>query len=269
MPLIHVNGTDLFYEDTGPGSTGETIVFSHGLLFSSLAWESQTMHLRERYRCIAYDHRGQGRSAECDLDSIDMERVYDDAVSVIDQLVGGPVHFCGLSMGGFVGMRLAARKPRTVRSLMLLETSADPEPQENVPRYRLLANIARLFGVGVVADRVEKIMFSKTFLNDPSRESERAFWRARLLETRRSIHRAVRGVVERRGVYDELGQIEVPTLVLVGEEDVATVPAKAERIHAAIRGSRLIRIPGAGHSSAVEQPARVNAALDEFLQSLR
>jgi 3-oxoadipate enol-lactonase len=268
MPIVRVNGTDLFYEDSGPGSSGETLVFSHGLLFSTLAWEAQVRHFRGRYRCIAYDHRGQGRSHGGDLASIGIDLVYEDAAALIDRLVGGPVHFCGLSMGGFVGMRLAARQPQRVRSLMLLETSPDPEPAENVPRYRLLSMVARVFGVGAVAGPVAKIMFSRTFMNDPARAAEVAFWRARLEENPRNVHRALRGVIERRGVYDELANIVAPTLVMVGEEDVATVPAKAERMHAAIRGSSLVKIPGAGHSSAIEQPDRVNAALESFLRSV-
>jgi 3-oxoadipate enol-lactonase len=75
-------------------------------------------------------------------------------------------------------------------------------------------------------------------------------------------------VIERRGVYDELGRISAPTLVMVGDQDVATVPAKAERIHAAIRGSRLAIIPGAGHSASVEEPAFVSAALVEYFASV-
>jgi pimeloyl-ACP methyl ester carboxylesterase len=65
-----------------------------------------------------------------------------------------------------------------------------------------------------------------------------------------------------------LHTITAPTLIMVGEEDVATVPTKAERLHAAIHGSRLVRIPEAGHSSSVEQPARVTAVLSAFLDSV-
>jgi pimeloyl-ACP methyl ester carboxylesterase len=268
MPLLHVNGTDLFYEDTGPGSTGETIVFSHGLLFSTLMWEAQMRHFRDRYRCIAYDHRGQGRSAESTLFSIGMEIVYDDALGVLDKLVEGPVHFVGLSMGGFVGMRIAARHPGRLRSLALFESSAEPEPTENIPKYTMLAWVARAFGIRLVADRVEPILFGKTFRTDPARAGERRFWRERLIENRRTIHRAVRGVTDRLGIIDEIGSITVPTLIAVGDEDVATVPAKAERIHQGIPGSRFATIPGAGHSSSIEQPQRVNALLEEFYASL-
>ena len=263
MAHVTIRGARLWVEDTG----GEKplVLFAHGLLWSTRLFDAQVAALRGRYRCVAWDHRGQGQSEVPAGRAITIEQCYEDAVALIEHLGGGPVHFVGLSMGGFVGMRLAARRPEWIRSCMLLETSADPEPAENVPRYRRLNHVARWFGLRPVAGRVMPIMFGRTFLTDPERASERAVWRARLLGNRRDIVRAVQGVIERDGVYDELRNITCPTLVVVGEEDVATVPAKAERIHAAIRGSTLVRIPRAGHSSSVEQPALVNAAITEFL----
>ncbi|HSD86281.1 MAG TPA: alpha/beta hydrolase, partial [Kofleriaceae bacterium] len=132
MPMIEVNDTSLFYEDTGPGSTGETIAFSHGLLWGTELFAPQIAALRERYRCIAWDHRGQGRSAPEWRHCIGMELVALDAIALLDQLAVKQVHFVGLSMGGFVAMRVAARRPDLVRKLVLLETSIDPEPRENV-----------------------------------------------------------------------------------------------------------------------------------------
>jgi 3-oxoadipate enol-lactonase len=107
MPYIRSNGTDLWCEDTG-GSLAP-ILFSHGLLFSSRLFDAQVEALREQYRCVAYDHRGQGRSAPSTMRSIDMDTLTADAIALIEALEIAPVHFCGLSMGGFVGMRLAAR----------------------------------------------------------------------------------------------------------------------------------------------------------------
>jgi pimeloyl-ACP methyl ester carboxylesterase len=75
----------------------------------------------------------------------------------------------------------------------------------------------------------------------------------------------VNGVIEREPVLSELGHITAPTMIMVGDEDVATVPLKAERIHAAIRGSTLVRIPHAGHSSSIEQPGHVTAAIDAWV----
>jgi 3-oxoadipate enol-lactonase len=267
MPMIDVNGTSIYYEDTGPGETGETIVFSHGLLWSTELFAPQIAALRGRYRCIAWDHRGQGRSAADHRHNIDMELVWQDAVALLTRLGTGPVHFCGLSMGGFVAMRVGARRPDLVRSLLLLETSSEPEPIENVGRYRLLTRFTRLLGPRVVGERVMPIMFGRSFLADASRASERARYQA-LLTARRDVWKAVNGVVNRAGIEGELGRISAPTLVLVGDEDVATVPAKAERIHRAIAGSKLVTIARAGHSSSVEQPAAVTAAIEAFLGAL-
>src|SRR3546814_5016789 len=107
-------------------------------------------------------------------------------------------------------------------------------------------------------------MFSRDFMGDPARAEERRHWQQKLTRNRLSIWRAVNGVIDRQGVHDELPRIACPVLVMVGEQDTATVPAKAERIHAAIPQSRLVRIAKAGHSSSVEQPAAVNTALDAF-----
>ena len=145
MPWMDVNGTRLYYEDTG--GPGVPIVFSHGLLWSCRMFDKQVAALKDRYRCIAYDHRGQGQSDVSRVHTVDMDMVYEDAAALIEKLGVGPCHFVGLSMGGFVGMRLASRRPELLRSLMLLETSADPEPAENVPRYNLLNFIARWLGV--------------------------------------------------------------------------------------------------------------------------
>src|SRR4051794_3254342 len=146
MSTLEINGTTLYYEDTGPGSTGETIVFSHGLLWGTELFAPQIDALRGRYRCIAWDHRGQGRSGSDHRNTIGMELVWQDAVQVIERLVAGPVLFCGLSMGGFVAMRRAARRPDLVRALLLLETSSDPEPIDNIGRYRALSAVTKLIG---------------------------------------------------------------------------------------------------------------------------
>ncbi len=268
MPTFPIDGIDIYYEDTGPGSTGQTIAFSHGLLWGTELFAPQIAALRARYRCIAWDHRGQGKSGPERREHIGMELVWQDAVQLLEHLKAGAVHFAGLSMGGFVAMRMAARRPDLVRSLILLETSADPEPIENLARYRLLSRVTRLLGPRLVASRVAAIMMGKTILGDPARAAELARFTA-IMTRRRDIWRAVAGVVDRGGIYEELGRITVPTLVIVGDEDVATPPAKAERLQQAIAGARLVRIPRAGHSSTVEEPGAVTAELERFLLSVK
>jgi pimeloyl-ACP methyl ester carboxylesterase len=262
MPMIRVNGTALYYEDTGGG--GETIVFSHGLLWNTTLFAKQVAALKGSYRCIAYDHRGQGRSADDPSDAIGMDMVTDDAAALIEALGVGPVHFCGLSMGGIVGMRLAIKRPDLVRSLVLLDTTAEPEPSKL--KYKILNVIVRLFGMGAVAKSVMPALYGKTALNDPARADERMDWQHQLAANRRSIWRAVNGVLARGNMLGELGAIAAPTLVAVGDEDVATTPALAESIAHAIKGAQLIVIPHAGHASTVEEPEAVTAAIASFLQ---
>ncbi len=266
MSKIQINGAKLHYTDEGAGS--ETILFAHGLLWSGQMFEAQVNVLKDRYRCITFDFRGQGQS-EVTRGGYDMETFYQDTVALIETLDCAPCHFAGLSMGGFIGMRLAARRPELLRSLILLGTSADAEPKENIPRYNRLNFIARWFGLRLVAAPVMRILFGQSFLADPNRAAQREEWKKHLIANHRiGITRAVKGVIDRQGVYDEIGKITTPTLILVGEEDVATIPAKAERIQARIAGSRLVRIPKSGHSSTIEEPEAVNETIKAFLNSL-
>jgi 3-oxoadipate enol-lactonase len=260
MPLVNVHETRLHVEDSGPGTIRETVVFSHGLLWSTELFRPQIEALAGRYRVVAWDHRGQGRSDEDDRRSIGMELVTFDALDL------GPVHFVGLSMGGFVGMRIAARWPERLRSLTLLNTSAGPEPRKNVPKYTLLNNVARSMGLGLVAGSVMPIMFGRTTMT--SRATLRDSWRERLAGNRRSIWRAVNGVIEREGVEHLLPKIQIPTLVVAGAEDVATTPDKARAIHERIAGSKLVVVPAAGHSSTIEAPEVVTRAIEAFVSQL-
>jgi pimeloyl-ACP methyl ester carboxylesterase len=176
-----------------------------------------------------------------------------------------PCHFAGLSMGGFVGLRLAIRRPDLLKSLVLIESSSDPEPTENIGRYRMLNFVARWIGLGVVADRVMEIMFGQKFLKDSARTTLKREWKKRMVANHRTeITRAVTGVITRAGVTDQLVQINTPTLIIVGDQDVATVPAKAELMHARIPNSKLVVFSGAGHTSTVEEPVAVTAAMRNF-----
>jgi 3-oxoadipate enol-lactonase len=263
MALASVNGIDLYYEDTG--GSGPPVVFSHGLLWSTRMFDAQVAALRDRYRCISFDHRGQGQSPSSPT-AYDMEMLADDAAALITQLGVAPCHFVGLSMGGMVGMRLAARKPALLRTLTLIETAGDTEPLRNVPKYAAMMLAARVAGLGPLVTPVMRIMFGRAALEDPNRAAERAGWEdeLRALPVPR-VERALDAVVKRRSVMDELGRIRTPTLYLHGEDDRAIAMPRARRTVAAIPGARLVILPRAGHSSSREEPAAVSRELTQFL----
>lgn len=266
MPFLNVNSAELYYEDQGTGD--EAIVFGHSLLFSCRMFDNQVSALKDRYRCVTFDFRGQGRS-EVTTSGYDVDTLTEDAANLIRQLECAPCHFLGFSMGGFVGLRLAIRHSELLRSLILVDTSADPEPKENLPKYKLLNLIARWIGPWAVASRVMPIMFSRGFLKDPARADVREEWRQRVVNNDRiGVTKAVTGAISREGVFDSLGDVHVPTLILVGENDATTTPDKSERMHDRISNSRIVTIPNSGHMSTVEEPEAVNAAISNFLGGL-
>jgi pimeloyl-ACP methyl ester carboxylesterase len=261
MSSLSIDGIDIHYEESG---SGVPVVFSHGLLWSGRMFAAQTAALARDYRCIAYDHRGQGQSASSPV-SYDIERLAEDAAQLILALGAAPCHFVGLSMGGFVGLRLALHRPELLRSLTLVDSAADREPRLNVPKYKLMTLFARRFGYGPLLPAVMKIMFGPAFLRDPSREKLRREQEAQLLALDPSrVEPALYAVTSRRAVLDELGRVRTPTMVVHGVDDAAIRLPRARSTAGAIPGARWVEIPRAGHTSTVEEPAAVTAALQSF-----
>ena len=274
MPHLDVDGTRLHYTDTGapPGRPeADTVVLGHGLLFSGWMFHPQVEALGDTYRCVTIDWRGQGSTpagpaAGSDGLAADMDTLTADLLALLDHLGLERVHYVGLSMGGFVGIRLAARHPERVASLALLDTSAGPEDPEKVSQYRLLATIYRWLGMRPVRSKVEPLMFGPAFLASERREAITRPWLDTLASVdRRGMRAAILGVTDREPVLDLLGSVTAPTLVLVGADDAATPVAKAQVLADGIAGARLEVVADCGHSATVEQPDEVSRLLREHL----
>jgi len=267
MAILRTHGIGLNYVETGEGD--QCIVFSHGLLMNHRMFDAQVAALSDRYRCIAYDHRGQGASEVPEGAHISIEDCTADALSLIRALGTTPCHFVGLSMGGFVGLRLAARHPELLRSLTLIASAADAEPRANIPKYRRLNFVARWFGVGrPLANKVMPILFGSTFLGDNSRSADIDAWRNHVMANRKTIYKAVNGVLYRDPVPEgALRGITTPTQVIRGTEDVAIARERSLRVCEVVPGARFVEVEGAGHSASVEEPGAVTAAIEEFITS--
>ena len=269
MPTFNRDSATIHYTDTGPPADrpdAPTVFFGHGLLFSGWMFRSQIATLRDEYRCVAIDWRGQGDSAATRA-GYDMDTLAADAVGLMEALGVAPVHYVGLSMGGFIGQRIAARRPDLVRTLTLLDTSAGPEDPDKAGRYKMLGRIYRLTGIPPLRKAVVPLMFGPSFLSDASHTEILDEWQACLSRSRRAgVSRAVFGVADRASIEDEISSITAPTLVVVGADDRATPPHKSERIAERIPGARLEVIPECGHSSTLEQPDTVTALLRGFLE---
>lgn len=263
MAMIRVNEVDLFYADVGSGA--ETVVFSHGFLMDHTMYRAQLEALQSQYRCLAYDHRGHGGSEKTAV-GYEMENLYADAVAFIEAMNCAPCHFVGMSTGGFVGLRLAIRRPDLLKSLTLIDTAADAEPKKGLGQYKMLAKIVRFLGWRLVINKVMAILFADPNPTDPARQAVIAEWKQRIMQNdRMATFRFGYGIWARESVYDQLGQINVPTQIIVGDKDIPTPVSRSERMAAAIPNARLAIIPDAGHTSPVDQPERVTAVLREFL----
>lgn len=263
MSTVKVNGVELFYKETGSGP--ETIVFSHGLLMDHSMFEAQRAAFEGRYRVIAYDHRGQGQS-EDPGNGQDMDNLATDAAGLIQALDAAPCHFAGLSMGGFIGLRLGARRPALLRTLTLMNTGAEREPWPSRLRYGFLVQLVRLIGPGPFTGTAVKALFGSTTRHKPAQRAMLEEWTAKLKRRPRSVAEALLAVMQRSEVTsDELRTIQCPTLIITGEDDTSRPPNDSERLAKFIPGARLVRIPGSGHSSSLEAPEAVIQAIEQLL----
>ena len=265
MPTITVNDTTIFYEDEGP-KDAQAIVMSPSMFFDTRMFEAQAKHFSDRFRVIRYDHRGQGQSARDTRENLNYDTLTEDVVELIRALRLGPVVFVGNSMGGFVGLRLAARYPELVRSMLLMGTSADAEDQ--AAEMDELIEVLAEHGMEPVIDGVLQFMMGDTTLTDPSRASVLASVRELLLSRGPEYADAAWNIAHRPGVLDELKNIQCPLVVVAGTEDHTYPPPKSEQIVAGVSHARLLRMERTGHVHALENPEQVNAVLEDVLAAL-
>jgi 3-oxoadipate enol-lactonase len=239
---------------------------SPSMFFDTRMFAAQAAALGDRYRVVRYDHRGQGESARDVRENLDMDTLSEDAAALIEALELGQVTFVGNSMGGFVGLRLAARRPDLIASAVLMGTSADVEEQAD--EMDGLVEVLHEQGIEPVLDGVLQFMMGDTTLTDPSRAEVLQEVTA-LLRTRTPEYAdAAWHIAHRLPVLDELGSITVPVVVVAGTEDHTYPPPKSQQIADGIAGSRLEMMKRTGHVHAMENPEAVIDVLERHLASL-
>ena len=256
------DGVEIAYDDIG---SGIPVAFIHGFPHNRTLWSPQVSGLLDRARCIAPDLRGFGESSRHGPFSID--QFADDVAMLLGTIGIRRAVVVGLSMGGYVAFSLWRRHRSLVRGLVLADTRAGADSDETRSKRLALIDVARTRGSGAVADGQITGMIGKT---------TRAKRPAMIDEVHRMLESAsVEGIVgaleammARADSTATLATIDVPTLVVVGDEDVLTPPSEAEILRDAIRNSRFEVIEQAGHVSNLERPAAFNHVLSEFLASL-
>ncbi len=260
------DGSSLYVEELGRGRA-PAVVFGHSLLCDGRMFMDQVAGLAQDHHVINVDLRGHGRS-DAPRRRYTIEDQAGDYLRVMDALGVGSAVLVGLSMGGMAAVHAALAAPERVTGLVLLNTSAGAEGRSKRLEHAVLAKAARALGVRRwMARQSTAILFGATFRrNSPEVVS---LWEDRMMALDRgAVHHAVQMLSSRPSVVARLPEIAAPTLVVVGDEDVATPPACARTIAQGIRGARLEVLPGTGHLSTIEEPAETTRLIRDFIGGL-
>jgi 3-oxoadipate enol-lactonase len=245
----------LHHELSGPADA-DVLVLSSSIGTTTTLWDAQLPALGERFRVLRYDHPGHGRSSvERDLT---VEGMADEVLALLDALGVERFSWCGLSLGGMVGMALGIRAPERLDRLVLACTAAHLGP----PEYWVeRAAVVLRDGVEAIADAVVSRWFGTRFRDEHPETVER--FREQLVSTPPDGYAACCGALARWDARERIAGITAPTLVLVGAEDRATTLEHAEAMAAAIAGAHIVTLPDAAHLANVEAPtAFTQAVLD-------
>ncbi|MBH8577347.1 alpha/beta hydrolase [Nostocaceae cyanobacterium CENA369] len=260
MPKVQVNGVDLFYDIKG---TGEPLILIAGFLCDLSYWSLIMPSLVPRYQVIRFDNRGMGRSSAPDS-PYSMQQMANDVAALLDRIGIDKVHVVGHSMGGQIAQELALAHPQKVNSMILVSSLAKGDE-----RFNSLIETWGDLPVRVDLKLYEKIILPWIFTDE--------FY---------SIPGMIEGLIEFAINYpfapkaytlyhhsrailasdttERLKQINCPTLVLVGKQDILTPVKFSQQLTQGIAKAELVVLDG-GHGFLIESPDAVASVMLKFL----
>lgn len=253
---------DLNYRVDG-SPKAPVLVLSHALGLSMAMWDPQVERLSQAFQVLRYDHRGHGGSP-VPAGPYRIEDLGRDLLHLLDRLSLERVSFCGLSLGGMVGMWVASNAPERIDRLVLCCTAARMlRPDDFATRARTV----REHGMEAIADSLIGRWFTPSF--PASHPDAVARIRATLLSTPQEGYAGACEAIAQMDLRDDLPRITAPTLVIGAEKDQSTPPEKSREIAEGISGAALVVIPDAAHIANVEQPDAVSNQILDHLREVR
>jgi 3-oxoadipate enol-lactonase len=256
---IDANGISINYQIDGPEGA-PWLVFSNSLITDLTMWDDQVAGLKSSYRILRYDQRGHG-GTQVTEGKYTFDMLTADVIGLMDALAIKRAHFCGLSMGGMTSLFLAQRYPDRFDRVVACDCGPASTPV-SAQQWKERIDLAAEKGMGALADVTIPRWFPPDFVASkaPVLDKIRA-----MIE--RTPFKGFAGCAQALSDYDlrpGLGGIKNPTLLMCGTKDAA-FPA-LQQIHAAMPGTTLVPIEGAGHISNVEQPQAFTKAVGDFLK---
>jgi pimeloyl-ACP methyl ester carboxylesterase len=260
------DGAKLHVAVTGP-DRAPALVLLHGFPLHGGMWSAQVDALAKQRRVIVPDFRGHGRSEVGD-GQYAIDFFADDLFAVLDATAGGkPVIACGLSMGGYVLLRAVEREPDRFSALVLADTRSGSDNDEGKLKRLDAVRTLRAKGAAAYAEAFVKNALGKTtHAKRPAVVA--AVTKMAAGNDPRGLIGAQLAMAARTDTSDMLSGLEIPTLVVVGDEDVLTHPDHSREMATRIPRARLVVVPGAGHLTPLETPTEFTAALSGFLDTL-
>ncbi|MBI1885890.1 MAG: alpha/beta hydrolase [Chloroflexi bacterium] len=261
MSVVSVNGVDINYREAGEGFP---ILLIHGYTGNLRNWALAVPAITERYRSISVDLRGHGYSAKPTREEdYSLELMAEDVFGVVQELGVEECHVVGHSMGGMVAQHLVLAHPGLARSLVLMDTSGTPPDIERTQLRAGLGQVLREQGMeGVFDAQLEINPLSRGLPRTP--EFLQVWKEQFLLTSPEAYVYCSRAMANRRPLLEELSSLTMPTFVICGEKDELLVEP-SRQLHAHIKGSELVFIPGSGHTPQIEKSLDFNRVLMEFL----
>ena len=258
-----INGIQMAFSDQG---VGIPIVFIHGFPMSQAVWRPQVEVLSSSFRVITMDLRGHGKS-EASLWNYTLETYADDVLALLDHLRIEQAVMVGLSMGGYILFPFHRKYSNRVKALVLADTRATADtPIVREGRFKMAQTV---YGEGL--DPIADAMIPKLLSAASVQGNAGLVKEVRDLITRNppaGILVDLMAMAERPDSVDLLPNILCPTMVLVGEHDVATPPPEVKEMAGRIKKAVFKVIPGAGHLSNLENPTSFSQAILDFVSSL-
>jgi pimeloyl-ACP methyl ester carboxylesterase len=268
MPYAAVNGQELYFEDTGetvatPGELAPTLVFSHGLLMDHSMFAPQIDAFMHRYRCIAWDERGHGKTAGAECAPFSYYDSANDLAALLAHLGVERAIFIGMSQGGYLSLRAALKHPKIVQALVLIDTQAMPENPAVMPGYEAMLKHWAANGLDEqTASTIEMIILGKDWPGA-------AVWKEKWATVQpHNLMQSFHTLGSRDDISDQLADIKIPVLVIHGDSDLAITPDRGKAMAAALPNARLELIAGAGHAANLTHPDQVNPLIEQFIAGL-
>ena len=255
----------------------DPILFLHGYPLDSTLWSDQIEYFKKNYTVIAIDLRDFGNNLDSVRHTTDettspseytMASLADDCIDALDACgVVGPLVVCGLSMGGYVAFELWRRHATRIKAMILCDTRAVADTPDGAAQRLAIAERVALVGTeAVVTPMVPKLLAAETRSGSPQVVAKLEMMMRRVPP--KTIASAQRAMAARFDFSKSLNQIALPVLLIVGESDAISSPDEMRSIADRIPEATFKIIENAGHLPPIENPARFNQIVDEFLDGI-